>query len=55
MHIPLFTFQKLRNTSMGDVCSFNCHLVLASMLKPIFNSTPNPHSKQSDLPSFGSQ
>jgi hypothetical protein len=31
-----FTLQKFRNTSMGDVCNFNCHLVLASMLKPIF-------------------
>jgi hypothetical protein len=22
--------------NMKDVCNFNCHLVLASMLKPIF-------------------
>jgi hypothetical protein len=36
LHIPLFTLQKLKDTSMGDVCGFNCHLVLASMLKPIF-------------------
>jgi hypothetical protein len=36
LHIPSFTLQKLRDTSMGDVCGFNCHLVLASMSKPIF-------------------
>ncbi len=36
LHIPSFTLQKIRNTSMGDVCSFNCHLVLASMFKLIF-------------------
>ncbi len=36
LHIPSFTLQKLRDTSMGFVCGFNCHLVLASMLKPIF-------------------
>ncbi len=36
LHIPLFTLQKLRDTNMGDVCAFNCHLVLASMPKPIF-------------------
>ncbi len=36
LHIPLFFLQKLRDTSMGNVCSFNCHLVLASMPKPIF-------------------
>jgi hypothetical protein len=34
--ISLFTLQKFKDTSMGDVCGFNCHLVLASMLKPIF-------------------
>ncbi len=36
LHIPLFMLQKLRDTSMGDVCGINCHLVLVSMLKPIF-------------------
>jgi hypothetical protein len=36
LHIPLFTLQKLRDMSMGDVCGFNCHLVLTSMPKPIF-------------------
>ncbi len=36
LHIPLFILENLKNTSMGDVCGFNCHLVLASMLKPIF-------------------
>jgi len=36
LHIPSFTLQKLRDMSMGDVCGFNCHLVLASMPKPIF-------------------
>ncbi len=34
--IPLFTLQKLKNMNMGDVCCFNCHLVLASVPKPIF-------------------
>jgi hypothetical protein len=37
LHIPSFTLQKLRDMSMGDVCGFNCHLVLASMPKPIFS------------------
>jgi hypothetical protein len=36
LHIPSFTLQKLKDMSMGDVCGFNCHLVLASMPKPIF-------------------
>jgi hypothetical protein len=36
LHIPSFTLEKLRDMSMGDVCGFNCHLVLASMPKPIF-------------------
>ncbi len=36
LYIPLLTLQKLRDMSMGDVCGFNCHLVLASMPKPIF-------------------
>jgi hypothetical protein len=36
LHIPSFTLQKLKDTSMGDVCGFNCHLGLASMPKPIF-------------------
>jgi hypothetical protein len=36
LHIPSFTLQKLRDTSMGFVFGFNCHLVLASMFKPIF-------------------
>jgi hypothetical protein len=28
--------KKIKNTSMGDVCSLNCQLVLVSMPKPIF-------------------
>jgi hypothetical protein len=36
LHILLFTLQKLKDTSVGDVCGFNCLLVLASMPKPIF-------------------
>jgi hypothetical protein len=36
LHILSFTLQKLRDTSMGFVCGFNYHLVLASMPKPIF-------------------
>jgi len=36
LHISSFTLQKLKDTSMGDVCDFNCHLVLAIMPKPIF-------------------
>jgi len=36
LHIPSFTFQKLRDMSVGDVCGFNCHLVLASVSKLIF-------------------
>jgi len=37
LHIPSFTLQKLRDMNMGDVCSLNCHLVFASMPKPIFS------------------
>jgi hypothetical protein len=36
LHIPSFTLLKLKDTSMGDVCGFNCHLVLVSMPKLIF-------------------
>ncbi len=36
LHILSFTLQKLRNTSMEDVCGFKYHLVLASMPKRIF-------------------
>ncbi len=36
LHILSFTFQKLIDRSVGDVCGFNYHLVLASMPKPIF-------------------
>jgi hypothetical protein len=35
LHIPLFTLEKLRDTSMGDECDFNCQFFLASMPKPI--------------------
>jgi hypothetical protein len=36
LYILSFTLQKFKDTSLEDVCDFNCHLVLAFMLKPIF-------------------
>jgi len=50
LHIPLFTLQKGRDTSMRDVCGFNYHLVLASMLKPIFSH--QVHIRESDFVEF---
>jgi hypothetical protein len=38
LDIPSFTLQKFKDTSMGDVCGFNCHLVLASNQNPSFHT-----------------
>jgi hypothetical protein len=53
LFIPLFILQKLKNMSMGDVCGFNCHLVLASV--PTHLSTPSPHLRKVTLLNFGSR
>jgi hypothetical protein len=43
--LPSLTFQIFWYPCMGDKCNFNCHLVMASMFKPIFShqSTMEKH------------